>query len=1138
MTPASPGPGDPLWYKDAIFYQLHVRAFCDSTGDGIGDFRGLASKLDYLQDLGVNTLWLLPFYPSPLRDDGYDIADYTAVHPMYGTMEDFRLLLDEAHRRGLRVVTELVLNHTSDQHAWFQRARRAPQGSSHRDFYVWSDTPEKFREARIIFKDFETSNWTWDPVAKSYFWHRFYSHQPDLNFDNPEVRKALVEVLDFWFRLGVDGMRLDAVPYLYEREGTSCENLPETHAFLQELRKHVDEKFPNRMLLAEANQWPEDAVAYLGQGDECHMAFHFPIMPRMFMAVHMEDRYPLIDILNQTPAIPESCQWALFLRNHDELTLEMVTDEERDYMYRVYAHDRQARINLGIRRRLAPLLGNNRRKIELLNSLLFSLPGTPVIYYGDEIGMGDNIYLGDRNGVRTPMQWTSERNAGFSRCNPQKIYLPVTIDPEYHYEAVNVEAQQQNPHSLLWWMKRLMALSRRYKAFGRGSMELLTPENRKVFTFLRRLGDEVILVVANLSRFVQYVELDLAGFKGRVPVELFGRAEFPPIGERPYLLSLGPHAFFWFALEPARQALPAGGAPQEPLRALEVGGPWTEVLRAPSKSRLEAALAAYVPTCRWYESKALRLKSIKVLDSMPLPLSDPEVYWLRLKAEFTDGAAQVYSLPLAFATAERAEQVRAALPHAVIVGLRCREKDGTVDGLLYDAAYDAAFTYGLLESILQNAGFSSSSGCRLEAVSLPSLARLTEGGDGVHALAPLPVKGEQSNTSVIYGDRLILKLVRRLEEGVNPDLEVGRFLTEKAGFAHSPPVAGYLEMRSPDEEVVTLGILNAYLPNEGNAWSYTVDALGRYFESVRLRTSPLSEDLIPRLPLVDLIELTPPTAVQEMMGSYLETARILGHRTAELHLALASDPEDPNFAPEPFTPFYQRSIYQSMRGQANLVLPLLRKRLSILPDPLRPEADQVLASEKAILKVFQSVNGRRLSAFRIRCHGDYHLGQLLHTGKDFVILDFEGEPSRPVSERRIKRSPLRDIAGMLRSFHYAVYSALSDLESREDLTVDRLPILESAAQLWYSWAGSAFLRAYLQRTGTSAFVPPVADLALLLRAYLLDRCVFELEYELIHRPSWVRIPLKGILQLLAAAEAPPPPLLPPPGPSIREIGGL
>ena len=566
----------PPWYKSGVIYEVQVRSFFDSNADGTGDFRGLTEKLPYLKDLGVTALWLLPFYPSPLRDDGYDIADYCNVHPSYGTLRDFKSFLRTAHGQGLRVITELVLNHTSDQHPWFQRARRAKAGSSKRNFYVWHQTPDKYHDARIIFQDVETSNWTWDKIAGAYYWHRFFSHQPDLNFDNLEVRDAMMKVVDFWLGLGVDGLRLDAVPYLFERDGTSCENLPETHAFLKHLRRHVDEKYGDRMLLAEANQWPEDAAAYFGSGpgDECHMAFHFPLMPRLFMALRMEDRVPVVDILQQTPAIPPTAQWALFLRNHDELTLEMVTDEERDYMYRMYAHVRQARLNLGIRRRLAPLVGNERKRIELLVALLFSLPGTPVIYYGDEIGMGENIYLGDRNGVRTPMQWSADKNAGFSRANPQSLYLPVNLDPENHYEAVNVEVQERNPHSLLWWMRRLIGLYKRCPAFGLGTIEFLHPENRTVFACIRRCPEQVILVAANLSRFVQPVELELGTFASRVPVELFGRTEFPAITNKPYFLTLGPHSFFWFALEtkaPARVELVGApiGAAARPVLSLQ-----------------------------------------------------------------------------------------------------------------------------------------------------------------------------------------------------------------------------------------------------------------------------------------------------------------------------------------------------------------------------------------------------------------------------------------------------------------------------------------------------------------------------------------------------------------------------------------
>src|SRR5579864_5673527 len=540
---------DPLWYKDAIIYEVHVRSFYDSVDDGMGDFPGLTRKLDYIQDLGVTAVWILPFCPSPWKDDGYDISDYTNVHPAYGTLRDFENFLREAHRRGLRVITELVLNHTSDQHRWFQRSRRAKPGSHWRNFYVWSDTPEKYKEARIIFKDFEPSNWTYDPVAKAYFWHRFFAHQPDLNYDYPPVQKAMLQTMDFWLDLGVDGLRLDAVPYLFEREGTNCENLPETHAFLKVLRHNIDAKYNDRMILAQANQWPEDAIAYFGNGDECQMAFHFPLMPRMFMALRMEDSYPITDILQLTPTIPENCQWALFLRNHDELTLEMVTDEERDYMYRMYAHVEQARLNLGIRRRLAPLMNNDRKSIELLNALLFSLPGTPILYYGDEIGLGENIFLGDRNGVRTPMQWSSDKNAGFSRANPQSLYLPIILDPGYHYEAINVEVQLANPHSLLWWTRRMLALRKRWRALGEGKCEFLHHDNRKVLAYLLRHDKEVLLVVANLSRFVQAVELDLSAFKQLVPVELFGRSEFPAITANPYFFSLGPHSFYWFSLE-------------------------------------------------------------------------------------------------------------------------------------------------------------------------------------------------------------------------------------------------------------------------------------------------------------------------------------------------------------------------------------------------------------------------------------------------------------------------------------------------------------------------------------------------------------------------------------------------------------
>ena len=535
------------WYKDAVIYQLHVRAFHDSNGDGIGDFRGLTQKLDYIQEVGATVIWLLPFYPSPLKDDGYDIADYLSVHPSYGTLDDFKVFLEEAHTRGLRVITELVVNHTSDQHPWFQQSRSSPD-NPYRNWYVWSDTDDRYRNVRVIFVDTEMSNWAWDPISKSYYWHRFFSHQPDLNYDNPEVCEEVWKVMKFWLDMGVDGFRLDAVPYLVEREGTNCENLPETHVVLKALRKRLDEHFSNRMLLAEANQWPADLGPYFADGDEFHMAFHFPLMPRMFMAIRLEDRKPIIEILQRTPAIPDLCQWGIFLRNHDEMTLEMVTDEERDYMYDEYAKDKIAKLNVGIRRRLAPLLENDRRRIELMNGMLLSLPGTPIVYYGDEIGMGDNIYLGDRNGVRTPMQWNGGWNAGFSTADPERLYSPLISNAVYGYQAINVLSQQRAEHSLLSWMRRIVKLRKSSSVFGRGTIEFLDPDNHRVLAYIRQWENNRILVVNNLSSSAQAAELDLGQLRGFIPIEMFGGNPFPRIGELPYLLTLGPYQFYWFRL--------------------------------------------------------------------------------------------------------------------------------------------------------------------------------------------------------------------------------------------------------------------------------------------------------------------------------------------------------------------------------------------------------------------------------------------------------------------------------------------------------------------------------------------------------------------------------------------------------------
>jgi maltose alpha-D-glucosyltransferase/alpha-amylase len=1102
---------DPLWYKDAIIYELHVRAFHDADGDGIGDFPGLTRKLDYLQDLGVTTLWLLPFYPSPLRDDGYDIAYYEGVHKSYGTLEDVETFLQEAHKRDLRVITELVINHTSDQHPWFQRARHAPPGSAYRNFYVWSDTPKKYEETRIIFKDFEPSNWTWDPVAKAYYWHRFYSHQPDLNFDNPAVHKAIFSIMDFWLEMGVDGLRLDAIPYLYEREGTNCENLPETHVFLKQLRQHVDKHFAGRMLLAEANQWPEDAASYFGNGDECHMNFHFPVMPRLFMATHMEDRYPIIDILEQTPAIPENAQWAVFLRNHDELTLEMVTDEERDYMYRVYAVEPQARINLGIRRRLAPLLGNNRRRIELLNGLLFSLPGTPILYYGDEIGMGDNIFLGDRNGVRTPMQWNADRNAGFSRADPQRLYLPIIIDAEHNPEAINVEAQQNNPHSLLWWTKRLIALRKRYAAFGRGSIELLHPDNRRVLVFIRAYGEQKILVVANLSRFVQYVELDLVKYRGLVPVEMFGSNDFPAIGDLPYLLTLGPHAFYWFSLEAPQRAHHAAEISAIPLLKAEDG--WEQLFVTPTRKGVEQSLTRYLLQARWFSGKARRIKTVTITDAVPLGSSSgntPLLLFLRLT--YVEGEAESYLLPIAHASGTASQHVKTTLAHAIVAHV----DEGAEQGVLYDAAWDETFARLLLDAVVRRRRFAGRNG-EVAGEQERSLRKMVAEAGDLTLLPVSVIKGEQSNTSVVFGDRFILKLVRRVENGINPGLEIGRFLTQRVHFAHTPPLVGALSYGRHNQQGATLAVLQKVVPNEGDAWRYTLDALDRYFEHILSSRLPPPTQAISTARLFELVEQPFPDEMKEVIGGYMESARQLGQRTAELHKALSSLPEDPAFAPEPLTTLYQRSLYQSVRAMSGQVFEVLRKQLPALPADARADAEATLALGHAIDTRLRRIVGRRIHASRIRCHGDYHLGQVLFTGKDFVIIDFEGEPMRAIGDRRLKRSALRDVAGMIRSFHYAVYTALLDRKAGSVLRPEDQVLLEPWAGHWYVWNTVAFLQAYVDLTAGTSLLPPAReDRQILLDVLLLEKALYEVSYELNNRPAWVAVPLKGIRQLLEA----------------------
>jgi maltose alpha-D-glucosyltransferase/alpha-amylase len=1080
--------GDPLWYKDAIIYELHVKTFRDSDGDGIGDFRGLIEKLDYLHELGVTVVWLLPFYPSPLRDDGYDIADYFDVNPHYGTLDDFRAFLDAAHQRGLRVITELVINHTSDQNPWFQRSRKAAPGSPEREFYVWSDTPEKYQEARIIFKDFETSNWAWDPVAKAYYWHRFYSHQPDLNFENPAVHDALEKVCDYWLEMGVDGLRLDAVPYLYEREGTNCENLPETHTYLKKLRAHVDLNFPGRMLLAEANQWPEDAVAYFGTGDESHMSFHFPLMPRMFMALQMEDRFPMIDILDQTPPIPDNCQWAMFLRNHDELTLEMVTDEERDYMWRVYANEPNARINLGIRRRLAPLLANSRRKIELLNTMLFSMPGTPIIYYGDEIGMGDNIYLGDRNGCRTPMQWSPDRNAGFSRANPQRLHLPVIIDPEYHYEAINVENQQKNLSSLLWWMRRVIAMRKNFKAFSRGTLEFLYPENGKILAFLRRYENETVLVVVNLSRFAQPLELDLSRFSGCVPVEVFSRNRFPAIKKTCYQLTLGPHSHYWFVLQ--GQAESRRATKKRVVPTLHAPADLRAALNDAVRAQLETeVLPDYIRSCRWFGAKARTLRHMRVHEQSPIGSGATAAQIWFVAVSYLDGADEFYVLPVKLATGDAARNLLQNAPQAVIARF-----DGDTDAILFDAVWDSDFREKLFRLIVERQHASGKNGRVIGTLSS------NFSGDTQEIPKSAVLGGEQSNSSMLFGNKFFLKLYRKLEDGVNPDVEVTRFLTERAGFPNVPAFGGAIEYHRDKSEPSVISLLQSAVSVEADAWSLTLDSLGRFYERVLGRKADLQK------------QTAAPGTLDELVGGvYAERMKLLGQRTAELHLALASAPDDRVFAPEPFNAMAQRSVYQSMRALLRRTTELLGKKIDHLPEKFRDEAREVLGAEKQILEREKRLLDRKTNAAKIRIHGDYHLGQVLYTGKDFIILDFEGEPARPLSERRLKRSPLRDVAGMMRSFQYAAYSALwQPAMRREDV-----PFLEIWADRWYRHVSSLFLQSYLRTTASAVFIPGNSDdLQVMLEAYLLDKAVYEIGYELNNRPDWVVIPIRGIKHIL------------------------
>jgi len=1085
---------DALWYKDAVIYQVNVKSFFDSNDDGIGDFKGLTSKLEYIRDLGVNTIWLMPFYPSPLKDDGYDIADYQDVHRQFGTLDDFRSMLREAHRLGLKVITELIINHTSDQHPWFQAARQAPTGSPQRDFYVWSDTDQKYLGTRIIFTDTETSNWTWDPLAKAYYWHRFFSHQPDLNFDNPQVMEAVLKIMRFWLDLGVDGFRLDAIPYLVEREGTNNENLRETHAVIKELRAAIDASYENRFLLAEANQWPEDVREYFGDGDECHMAYHFPLMPRIYMAIAQEDRYPIIEIMQQTPDIPESCQWAIFLRNHDELTLEMVTSKERDYMYTTYASDHQARINLGIRRRLAPLMENDLDRIKLMNSLLLSMPGSPILYYGDEIGMGDNFFIGDRNGVRTPMQWSPDRNAGFSRADPQRLYLPPIMDAVYGYQSTNVEAQSRDPSSLLSWTKRLLAVRKTSQAFGRGSRRFLRPGNRKILAYLREFGEDTILCVANLSRSAQPVELNLAPFKGRVPVEMLGRTAFPPIGDLPYLLTISAYGFYWFRLA-TDAAVPSWheqivSVDERPVLVLFDGWlslfrdrvvPWRIGMAEKTRTQFETdTLPRYVETQRWYAAKGTPIERVRITEQVLW--QEGKVSWLVALVELDGTEPRAgYFLPLGLAWEDREDDRVRNLSTSAVAKIRQQANVGVMG----DAFADEVFCRAVVAAMAARREIATSAG-KLQFRRTAAFAEIT--GPDFEALPVERPRASSSNTIVNMRERLMLKGYRRLRVGMNPELEMGLYLTEVAHFANCAPLAGVLEYVGNDGQTRLLAMLQGFVANQGDGWTYSLEYVRRHLE--QYRTTPAGD-------------LLPPNAHEP----YLTLMRVLALRTAELHRALARPNTDAAFSPQALNKADVEAYRQRALDEARGALDLLAANLDAVPAADRGRASAVLAQRDPIMRRIEACTAALPQGLKIRIHGDYHLGQVLVTRNDFVIIDFEGEPGHSLEQRRAKHSPLRDIAGMMRSFSYVQQSALRSVAHNE-AEAGRLSPL---ARGWEIEVRTAFLSAYDAAAREAALYDSLQPAQGLLGLFELEKALYELRYEIGNRPTWVGIPLQGIL---------------------------
>lgn len=1091
------------WYKDAIIYELHIKAFRDSNRDGVGDFKGLMEKLDYLQELGVTAIWLLPFYPSPLKDDGYDIADYYSINKRYGTLEQFKELLTEAHKRNLKVITELVINHTSDQHPWFQRARTAPRNSAERNFYVWTDDPNQYKDVRIIFQDFEASNWTWDPVAQQYYWHRFFHHQPDLNYDNPIVQEEIFKIIDYWCEMGVDGFRLDAVPYLYEREGTNGENLSETHEYLKRLRKHIDEKFPGIAFLAEANMWPEDSASYFGNGDECHMNYHFPVMPRMFMAVQQEDRYPITDIFDQTPSIPETCQWAMFLRNHDELTLEMVTDEERDFMYKTYAKDQKARINLGIRHRLAPLMDNNRSKIELMNSLLFSLPGTPVIYYGDEIGMGDNFYLGDRDGVRTPMQWSPDRNAGFSETNPQQLYLPVIIDPEYHYEAVNVEMQRKNTSSLFWFMKRMISMRKNYKAFGRGDMKFLNVDNPKILAFTRTYEDETLLIICNLSKYAQPAEINLREFKGYVPVEMLSRNSFPLIRHDPYFFTLSAHSFQWFVLQKARTKKDDVSA----FPKLELDQ-WEDILKGENRTQLEnKILQGYLNNRVWFKGKGRKIYSSVIQKSVEINVNHIAAYLLIVEVSYESGLPELYQLMITAVSGDNAQKLSVSCPESVIAQITISNKNF----LLCDAYYVS----DVHEFLIHNLATSSELGNGQDII----LFKVKEEVNAYIKEQSYPIArmhtGDENNTSITYDNRFFLKMYRKIDKAVNPDVELSSYLSEQVKFANVPGFLGTIELNT-DSDPIVLGMMQVMIENHGDGQSFMLERLNNYIERIMARDRESMNPYDRKGTITDPVGFNDLSEeLQVLLGRAADQASLIGTRAAEMHLTLANA-QGKDFKPEEYSLHYQRSLFSSMQALIRESFQNLEKNFIALPEETKQTAKIIAEKKKDLLETARRIYKRKFDIWKIRTHGSFMLKKLLMTGKDVVMQDFGGKPMRPYSVRRLKRSPLRDVAEMIISFHYVAYEGFF---SNDHIPKKEISNFLPFAEQWAHYMSGFFAKAYFEKVSDSQLIPKEKEeLEIVMETFLLEKSLAHFNENLLSRPEWVTVPLHIIQSILGIKE--------------------